>query len=63
MDQMLVNICIEKAVDRADNIIRIKMGLSKGVLIHFQFPVTLFSIKNAVRAIKVTRWMLVTAQP
>ncbi len=50
-------------VDRIDRIIRIKIGLSKVVLIHFQFHVKLFSSKKAVRAMRVTRWMVVMAQP
>jgi hypothetical protein len=52
----------EKAVDSRQRSSRQRKGLSKGVLIHFQLPVRLFSTKNAVRAIKVSRWMVVTAQ-
>jgi hypothetical protein len=32
-------------------------------LIHFQFQVQDFSSKKAVRAIRVTMWMMVMAQP
>ena len=54
---------MEKIVDRIDRIIRIRIGLSKGVFIHFQFQVMLFSNKRAVRAIRVTRWIMHMAQP
>jgi len=54
VDQMLVWRRDEKAVDSRQRSSRQRKGLSKGVLIHFQFPVRLFSTKNAVRAIKVT---------
>ena len=60
---MLVYLCTENTVDRINRIIRIKIGLSKGVLIHPQFQERLFSTKNVVRAIKVTRWMVLIAQP
>jgi len=60
---MLVYLCTEKIVDRVDRITRIRIGISKGVLIHFQFPERFFSNKNAVRAIKVTRCMVLIAQP
>jgi len=50
-------------VDRITRINRKTIGLSKGVLIHSQFQVRLFSNKKAVRAVSVTRWMVVMAQP
>ncbi len=37
-----------------DRIIRINIGLSNGVLIHFQFQVHAFSSKKVVRAMRVT---------
>ena len=60
---MLVYLCMEKIADRIDRIIRIRIGLSRGVLIHFHSHLRHLSTKNAVRAIKVTRWMMPTAQP
>ena len=63
MDQALVRGSTEKKVDRIDRMSRIRNGLSKGVLIHFQFPVWIFSSRKAVRAMRVTMWMVVMAQP
>ena len=59
---MLVYLWNEDPVDRIDRIIRVKIGLSNGVLIHFQSLVSVFSTKNAVRAIKPRRWIVVMAQ-
>jgi uncharacterized protein YbgA (DUF1722 family) len=42
---------------------RARIGLSKGVLIHFHSQLRLFSMKKAVRDIRVIRWMVATAQP
>jgi hypothetical protein len=50
-------------VDRIDRMIRINIGLSKGVLIHFQFQVMLFSNRRALRAMRVTMWIMHMAQP
>jgi hypothetical protein len=50
-------------VDRIDRIKRIRMGLSKGVVIHFQFQSRLFSRKKAVKAKRVTPWMTHMAHP
>ena len=63
VDQMLVCLCMEKIVDRINRINRIKIGLSKGVLIHFQFHVHAFSSKKVVRAMSVIRWMVAISQP
>ncbi len=63
MDQKLIWRREERAVDRINRINKIIIGLSKGVLIHCHFPVRVFSIKKAVRAMRVTMWMVVTAQP
>ena len=63
MDQKLIWRREERAVDRINRINRIIIGLSKGVLIHCQFQVRVFSIKKAVRAMRVIRWMVVMAQP
>jgi hypothetical protein len=48
-------------VDRIVRISRTINGLSKGVFIHFQFQDMAFSNKKAVRAIRVTIWMMVMA--
>ena len=53
---------MEKTVDRIDRINSRIIGLSSGVLIHFQFQVMLFSNKKAASDISVTRWMVDTAQ-
>jgi hypothetical protein len=50
-------------VDRINRINRIKIGLSKGVFIHFQSKAQVLSSKKAVRAMRVTMWMMVMAQP
>ncbi len=63
MDQKLIWRREERAVDRINRINKIIIGLSKGVLIHCQFPVRVFSIKKAVRLRRVIRWIVVTAQP
>ena len=39
------------------------MGLSKGVLIHFHSHLQVFSNKKAARAMSVTMWITVMAQP
>ncbi len=54
VDQMLVKRCKEKMEDRKERRIRKTIGMSKGVLIHFQFPVKVFSSKKTVRAMRVT---------
>jgi len=59
---MLVYLWIENPVDRIARIIKTNRGLSKGVLIHFQFQVRLFSIKNEAKAINVIRCIVFTAQ-
>ena len=53
---------MEKTVDRIDRINRQIIGLSSGVLIHFQFHVSDFSNKKTVSATKVTICIMVTAQ-
>jgi hypothetical protein len=50
-------------VDRINRINRIKIGLSKGVFIHFQSQVRFLLSRKAVRAIRVTRWIMHMAQP
>lgn len=60
---MLERRCIEKRDDRRQRIRRQKIGLSRGVSIHFQFQLRHLFNKRAVRAIRVTRWMMLTAQP
>ena len=50
-------------MDRIDRINRKIIGLSSGVLIHSQFQARVFSNNKAVRAVSVTRWMVVMAHP
>jgi hypothetical protein len=54
---------MEKAKERRHRIRRAMRGLSRGVLIHFQSQTRHLPNKKAVRAISVTIWMMVTAQP
>ena len=61
-DHRLVFRCKEKIEDRRQRNIRTIIGLSKGVLIHFQLEVRVFSSKKAVRAMSVIRWITVMAQ-
>jgi hypothetical protein len=63
VDQVLVYLCNEKTVEIMDRISRIMIALSKGVFIHFHSQERLFSNKNAVRAIRVTMWITLIAQP
>jgi len=60
---MLVGGCKEKIEDRKERRIRQIKGISRGVLIHFQAPVQVFSSKKTVRTMRVTMWMMVMAQP
>ena len=60
---MLVKRCKEKIVDRKQSSSRQRIGLSNGVLIHFQFQFQFISSKKAVRAIMVTMWITHIAQP
>ncbi len=60
---MLVRGCKEKTVDSKQSKSRARIGLSKGVLIHFQSQVRLLLSKKALRAVRVTMWMMVMAQP
>lgn len=60
---MLERGCIEKRDDRRQRIRRKKIGLSRGVSIHFQFQFRDLFNKRAVRAIRVTRRTMLTAQP
>jgi len=62
-DQVLVRGCKEKIVDSKQSRRRQRIGLSRGVLIHFQVQVQFISSKKAVRAMMVTRWMMHMAQP
>ena len=61
MDQRLVPLCKEKIEERKQRKSNAMKGLSKGVLIHFQSHVMVFSSRNAVRAIRVTMWIMVMA--
>ncbi len=60
---MLVRGCKEKTVDSKQSKSRARIGLSKGVLIHFQFQFQFISSKKEVRAIMVTMWITHMAQP
>jgi len=62
-DQILVLRCKEKIVERKESKSRARMGRSKGVEIQFHCQVRVFCIKKAVRAMRVTMWMMVMAQP
>ena len=58
----LVGLCSEKTVDRITRINRINMGMSSGVLIHFQSHVRDLCMRKIVRAMRVTKCMADTAQ-
>ncbi len=46
---------MEKTDEMKQRITRAKSGMTRGVLIHFKFQVRLFSIKSAVKAMRVIK--------
>ncbi len=63
MAQRLERGCTEKKEERKESMSTSAMGISSGVLIHSHSHLRVLLSKNAVKAIRVTRWITPTAQP
>jgi hypothetical protein len=55
--------CTEKKEERKESISKSPIGISSGVLIHSHSHLRTLLSRKAVTAMRVTRWIMLTAQP